>query len=60
MAMRRRFDPVVVAWCLAAGGAITLMVSTVQPTAFPQLLIVGCALAGLGALMYGLSLLWSR
>jgi hypothetical protein len=60
MERRRRFDPTVVAWCLAAGGAITLMVSTVEPTSFPQLLIIGCALAGLGALIYGLSRLWTR
>ena len=61
MEERRRFDASVVAWWLAIAGAVALILSTVEPTrSIQQLLIVGCVLAALGAVLYGLDRLRSR
>jgi hypothetical protein len=64
MRMRRGVPLSDLAWWLAVLGAILLMASTLSPTStVPPLLLIGCALAALGAATYGLSRLrvrWSR
>jgi hypothetical protein len=54
-------DLSVLAWCLGIVGAVTLMISTLEPASwFPSLLVVACALSALGAVVYGVSWLRAR
>jgi hypothetical protein len=46
----------VVAWCLAVGGAVLLLVATLEPAStIPHFLLAGSALSMLGAATYGVS-----
>jgi hypothetical protein len=61
MKKRRGADLPVLAWWLGVVGAVTLMISTVQPaSSVHSPFVVACALGGLGGVLYGLSRLWIR